>query len=59
MHTPAGYSIEPGTGRFLPADWWSIIFKPSMPYRLLYTVTGAYQTMVFIVGGHGGMALPS
>lgn len=50
MHTPAGYSIAPD-GRFMPADWWAIVFNPSFPFRLAHTVTAAYLTTAFIVGG--------
>ncbi|MBO1075313.1 cytochrome ubiquinol oxidase subunit I [Roseomonas marmotae] len=50
MQTPAGYSIA-GDGRFMPADWWAIVFNPSFPYRLAHTVTGAYLTTALIVGG--------
>ncbi|RKK04911.1 cytochrome ubiquinol oxidase subunit I [Pseudoroseomonas wenyumeiae] len=50
MQTPAGYSIA-ADGRFMPADWWAIIFNPSFPYRLAHTVTAAYLTTAFIVGG--------
>ncbi|MBS8226173.1 cytochrome ubiquinol oxidase subunit I [Vannielia litorea] len=51
MHTPAGFSIDPETGQFLPEDFWQIIFNPSFPYRLMHTVTAAYLTTAFIVGG--------
>jgi cytochrome d ubiquinol oxidase subunit I len=50
MHTPAGYSIA-ADGRFMPEDWWAIIFNPSFPFRLVHTVTAAYLTTAFIVGG--------
>lgn len=51
MHTPAGFSIDPDTGQFLPENFWEIIFNPSFPYRLMHTVTAAYLTTAFIVGG--------
>ncbi|MFX0541791.1 cytochrome ubiquinol oxidase subunit I [Roseovarius sp. S4756] len=51
MHTPAGFSIDPDTGQFLPEDFWQIVFNPSFPYRLMHTVTAAYLTTAFIVGG--------
>ncbi len=57
MHTPAGFSVEAGTGRFIPEDWWAIIFNPSFPYRFLHTVTAAYLTTAFIVGGVGAFHL--
>ena len=57
MHTPAGFSVEAETGRFIPEDWWAIIFSPSFPYRFLHTVTAAYLTTAFIVGGVGAWHL--
>ena len=57
MHTPAGFSIDPETGQFMPEDWWAIIFNPSFPYRLIHTVTAAYLTTAFIVGGVGAFHL--
>jgi cytochrome d ubiquinol oxidase subunit I len=57
MHTPAGYSIDPESGQFLPEDWWAIIFNPSFPYRLAHTVTAAYLTTAFIVAGVGAWHL--
>lgn len=51
MQTPAGFSIDPETGQFLPENFWEIIFNPSFPYRLMHTVTAAYLTTAFIVGG--------
>ena len=52
MHTPQGYSINE-VGQFVPEDWWAIIFNPSFPYRLAHTLTAAYLTTAFIVGGVG------
>ncbi|WP_281825666.1 cytochrome ubiquinol oxidase subunit I [Jannaschia rubra] len=51
MHTPAGFEIDAATGQFLPTDFWQVIFNPSFPYRLAHTVTAAYLTTAFIVGG--------
>jgi cytochrome d ubiquinol oxidase subunit I len=56
MHTPAGYSIAPD-GRFLPEDWWAIIFNPSFPYRFAHTVVAAYLTTALIVGAVGAWHL--
>jgi cytochrome d ubiquinol oxidase subunit I len=56
MHTPAGYSIAPD-GRFLPEDWWAIIFNPSFPYRFAHTVAAAYLTTALIVGAVGAWHL--
>ncbi|MWD29992.1 cytochrome ubiquinol oxidase subunit I [Aquicoccus sp. SCR17] len=56
MQTPQGYIIGEN-GQFLPADWWEIIFTPSFPYRLAHTLTAAYLTTAFIVGGVGAWHL--
>ncbi|MBV1796244.1 cytochrome ubiquinol oxidase subunit I [Siccirubricoccus sp. G192] len=52
MQTPTGHSIGPD-GRFLPEDWWAIIFNPSFPFRYLHTITGAFLTTAMIVGAVG------
>ncbi len=57
MHTPAGFEIDPETGQFLPTDFWQVIFNPSFPYRLMHTVTAAYLTTAFIVGGVAALHL--
>ncbi|WP_111559956.1 cytochrome ubiquinol oxidase subunit I [Paracoccus sediminilitoris] len=57
MHTPAGFEIDPDTGQFLPTDFWQVIFNPSFPYRLMHTVTAAYLTTAFIVGGVAALHL--
>jgi DNA-binding transcriptional regulator GbsR (MarR family) len=41
MQTPVGYSVNEA-GQFVPEDWWTIIFNPSFPYRLVHTVMAAY-----------------
>jgi cytochrome d ubiquinol oxidase subunit I len=51
MQTPQGYEIV--DGRFLPADWFAIVFNPSFPYRLAHNVTGFYITTGFVVLGVG------
>ena len=56
MQTPQGYAIGEN-GQFLPADWWAVIFNPSFPYRLAHTLTAAYLTTAFIVGGVGAWHL--
>jgi cytochrome d ubiquinol oxidase subunit I len=55
MHTPVGYAME--NGRFVPADWWAIVFNPSFPYRLGHVVLGGYLTTAFIVGAVGAWHL--
>ncbi|WP_237216342.1 cytochrome ubiquinol oxidase subunit I [Falsiroseomonas oryziterrae] len=56
MHTPTGHEVAPD-GRFLPLDWWAIIFNPSFPYRFLHVVSAAYLTTAFIVGAVGAFHL--
>ncbi|KGE05073.1 cytochrome ubiquinol oxidase subunit I [Pseudohaliea rubra] len=56
MQTPAGYELA-ANGQFLPTDWVAIIFNPSFPYRLAHTLTAAYLTTAFMVGGVGAWHL--
>jgi cytochrome d ubiquinol oxidase subunit I len=56
MQTPAGHEVAPD-GRFLPADWWAIVFNPSFPFRFAHTVTAAYLTTALIVGAVGAWHL--
>ncbi len=56
MQTPQGHGVN-ANGQFVPLDWWTIIFNPSMPYRLVHTVLGAYLTVAFVVGGVGAWHL--
>ena len=56
MQTPQGYALTPD-GRFLPADWWQIIFNPSFPYRLVHMVVAAYLSVAFLVGAVGAWHL--
>ena len=57
MHTPTGF-VMGDNGQFLPGESWiDIIFNPSFPYRLVHTVTAAYLTTAFVVGGVGAWHL--
>jgi cytochrome d ubiquinol oxidase subunit I len=56
MQTPRGYALSPD-GRFLPADWWQIIFNPSFPYRLVHMVIACYLSVAFLVGAVGAWHL--
>ena len=57
MQTPTGYEVN-GEGQFvLSGSWWDVIFNPSFPYRLVHTVTAAYLTTAFAVGGVGAWHL--
>jgi cytochrome d ubiquinol oxidase subunit I len=56
MHTPQGFIVGEN-GQFLPESWMEIIFNPSFPYRLAHTLTAAYLTTAFIIGGVGAWHL--
>lgn len=56
MQTPQGFSIA-ANGQFVPEDWLKIIFNPSFPFRLAHTLTAAYLTTAFLVGGTGAWHL--
>jgi cytochrome bd ubiquinol oxidase subunit I len=56
MQTPAGFTIG-ADGKFEVADWWAVIFNPSMPYRFAHMVTAAYITGAFVVIGVSGFYL--
>jgi cytochrome d ubiquinol oxidase subunit I len=56
MQTPQGYTLTPD-GRFLPADWWQVIFNPSFPYRLIHMVIASYLSVAFVVGAVGAWHL--
>ena len=57
MHTPMGYAIN-AAGQYISAgSWLAIIFNPSFPYRLMHTVSAAYLTTAFMVGGVGAWHL--
>ena len=56
MQTPEGYTID-ADGRFLPADWWPIIFNPSFSVRLPHMVLASYLSVAFVVGAVGAWHL--
>jgi len=57
MQTPVGWALNEA-GQFVPAaSWWTIIFNPSFPYRLVHTVIAAYLTTALVVGGVGAWHL--
>lgn len=49
MQTPAGYATN-DAGQFIPLDWWTVVFNPSFPYRLVHMTLAAYLSTAFIVG---------
>ncbi|HEX2655996.1 MAG TPA: cytochrome ubiquinol oxidase subunit I, partial [Xanthobacteraceae bacterium] len=55
MQTPTGHTVQEGI--VYPADWLSIIFNPSFPYRFLHMLTAAYLTTGFVVLGVGARYL--
>lgn len=57
MQTPVGWAMNEA-GQFVPAgSWWTIVFNPSFPYRLVHTVIAAYLTTALVVGGVGAWHL--
>ena len=57
MQTPTGYAMN-ANGQFVPAGGWlAIVLNPSFPYRLAHTLSAAYLTTAFIVGGVGAWHL--
>jgi cytochrome d ubiquinol oxidase subunit I len=56
MQTPRGYTIAPD-GRFMPADWWAIIFNPSFFVRFPHMVLASYLSVAFTVGAVGAYHL--
>ena len=49
MHTPQGHEIRDGIVH--AADWWAIIFNPSMPYRLTHMLLASGLTVSFLIAG--------
>jgi cytochrome d ubiquinol oxidase subunit I len=49
MQTPQGAALV--DGRFVPEDWWAIVFNPSFPYRLAHMVLASFLTVSFVVAG--------
>ncbi len=56
MQTPAGFT-RAADGRFLPADWWQIIFNPSFFVRLPHMVLASYLSVALVVGAVGAYHL--
>ena len=49
MHTPAGFELRDGVA--YPTDWLTVIFNPSMPYRLTHMMLASGLTAAFVVAG--------
>jgi cytochrome d ubiquinol oxidase subunit I len=56
MQTPAGYTVA-ADGRFLPRDWWAIIFNPSFFVRFPHMVLASYLSVALVVGAVGAYHL--
>jgi cytochrome bd ubiquinol oxidase subunit I len=56
MQTPVGYAVNE-SGQYVPADWLTVIFNPSFPYRLVHMVLAAYLTTALVVGAVGAYHL--
>jgi cytochrome d ubiquinol oxidase subunit I len=56
MQTPDGYAIGPD-GRFIPVDWFKIIFNPSFHVRFPHMVLASYLSVAFVVGATGAWHL--
>jgi len=49
MQTPTGHVLD---GRqWIAADWWSVIFNPSFPYRFVHMLLASGITACFAVAG--------
>jgi cytochrome d ubiquinol oxidase subunit I len=56
MNTPAGYKMA-ADGRFLPVDWWAVLFNPSFFVRFPHMVLASYLSVAFVVGAVGAFHL--
>jgi cytochrome d ubiquinol oxidase subunit I len=52
MHTPAGFEVI--NGEFHVTDWASVIFNPSLPYRLTHMLLASALTVAFLLAGVSG-----
>ncbi|QYR52235.1 cytochrome ubiquinol oxidase subunit I [Lysobacter soyae] len=50
MQTPQGHFIN-AQGVFEVANWWQVIFNPSLPYRLAHMILAAFITTCLVIGG--------
>ncbi|MEM8548263.1 MAG: cytochrome ubiquinol oxidase subunit I [Pseudomonadota bacterium] len=55
MHTPAGHELRDGV--VYAADWWAIIFNPSMPYRFVHMMLASGLTVAFLLAGIGAFRM--
>jgi cytochrome d ubiquinol oxidase subunit I len=55
MQTPAGFEMV--DGKFIPTDWWAIVFNPSFPYRFVHMLMAAFLSTALVIGGVGAFYL--
>lgn len=48
MQTPDGFQLAEN-GRFIPTDWWAIVFNPSFPYRFTHMVLASAIATFLVV----------
>ena len=49
MQTPVGYHRL--SGKFMVADFSTVIFNPSLPIRVSHTIVASFETSAFVVAG--------
>ncbi|MGE0501270.1 MAG: cytochrome ubiquinol oxidase subunit I [Rhizobiaceae bacterium] len=49
MQTPVGFEMRDGVA--YATDWWSIVFNPSFPYRLIHMLIASGLTVSFLIAG--------
>jgi cytochrome bd ubiquinol oxidase subunit I len=49
MQTPAGFEIV--DGKFIPVDWFAVVFNPSFPYRFAHKLLASALTASFLIAG--------
>ncbi|WP_298627226.1 cytochrome ubiquinol oxidase subunit I [uncultured Legionella sp.] len=47
MQSPSGYEII--AGKYVVADWWSVVFNPTFIPRFIHMVLASYATTCFVV----------
>jgi len=56
MQVPAGHGYA-GDGSLVALDWWTVIFSPTFPSRLVHMVLAAYLTTSLVVGAASAFRL--
>jgi cytochrome d ubiquinol oxidase subunit I len=47
MQSPSGYEVV--AGKYVVADWWSVVFNPTFVPRFIHMVFASYATTCFVV----------